>query len=39
MKDQFKVHKMYSKTGAVRTVKSVKEHNDLVKKGYSENKK
>lgn len=39
MKGKFKVHKMYSKTGAVRTVKSMKEHNDLVKKGYSENKK
>jgi hypothetical protein len=39
MKDQFKVHKMYSKTGAVRTVKSMKEHNDLVKKGYTKNKK
>jgi hypothetical protein len=39
MKGKFKVHKMYSKKGAVRTVRTAKEHNELVKKGYSETKK
>jgi hypothetical protein len=39
MQDKFKTHKMYAKSGAVRTAKTVKEHNALVKKGYSKTKK
>ena len=35
----FKVHKMYSKTGLVKTAKTMKDHLALKKKGYSHTKK
>jgi len=39
MAKAFKVHKMYSKTGLVKTAKTMKEHLALKKKGYSHTKK
>tara|TARA_B110000977_G_C10587312_1_gene302886 strand:+ start:20 stop:145 length:126 start_codon:yes stop_codon:yes gene_type:complete len=36
MKGAFKAHKMYGKTGAVKTAKTMKEHTALKKKGYTE---
>jgi hypothetical protein len=35
---KFKSHKMYSKTGSVKTVKTMKEHLDLKKKGWGHKK-
>tara|TARA_R110002126_G_scaffold288732_1_gene442741 strand:+ start:127 stop:258 length:132 start_codon:yes stop_codon:yes gene_type:complete len=35
MAAKFKVHKMYSKSGTVKTAKTIKEHSDLKKKGWS----
>jgi hypothetical protein len=39
MAKAFKVHKMYSKTGLVKTAKTMKDHLALKKKGYSHTKK
>jgi hypothetical protein len=36
MKSKFKAHKMYAKTGTVKTAKTMKEHTALKKKGYTE---
>lgn len=35
---KYKVHKMYSKTGAVKTVKTMKEHKALKEKGWGHKK-
>jgi hypothetical protein len=35
---KFKVHKMYSKSGTVKTAKTMKEHLSLKKKGWSHTK-
>ena len=35
---KFKVHKMYSKSGVVKTAKTMKEHLDLKKKGWGHTK-
>ena len=35
MAKKFKVHKMYSKSGIVKTAKTVADHNRLNKLGYS----
>jgi len=39
MAKKFKVHKMYSKTGIVKTANTMKQHLALKKKGYSHKKK
>ena len=35
MAKKFKVHKMYSKTGIVKTAKTIADHNKLKKLGYN----
>jgi len=35
MTKKFKVHKMYSKTGIVKTAKTIEDHNRLKKLGYN----
>jgi len=35
----FKIHKMYSKTGKVKTAKTMKEHLALKKKGFNHDKR
>ena len=35
MAKKFKVHKMYSKTGVVKTAKTMVDHNRLKKLGYN----
>ncbi len=35
MAKTFKVHKMYSKTGIVKTAKRMADHNRLKKRGYN----
>ena len=39
MAKKFKIHKMYSKTGIVKTAKTMADHNRLKKQGYTHNKK
>ena len=39
MAKTFKPHKMYSKTGAVKMAKTMKDHLALKKKGYNHTKK
>ncbi len=35
MKKAFKIHNMYSKTGVKKVAKTMKEHSNLDKKGYT----
>ena len=39
MAKKFKAHKMYSKTGIVKTAKTMADHNRLKKQGYIHKKK
>jgi len=39
MAKKFKIHKMYSKTGIVKTANTMKQHLSLKKRGYSHKKK
>jgi hypothetical protein len=38
MAKKFKVHKMYSKSGIVKTAKTMADHNRLKKQGYGHTK-
>jgi len=39
MKNKFKIHNMYSKTGAVKKASTMKQHLFLKKQGYTHTKK
>ena len=38
MPNKFKAHKMYSKSGALKVAKTLKDHLSLKKKGYTQEK-
>jgi len=38
MATKFKAHNMYSKSGTLKVAKTMKEHKDLKKKGYTHTK-